>query len=49
MENLIDTINEIITTAENADLPYVKHLGEKAKKQFINEFIIRNRNANRPT
>jgi|DEB0MinimDraft_10_1074344.scaffolds.fasta_scaffold43597_2 hypothetical protein len=43
MDNLIDTINEIIATGDNCELPYIQILGRKAKKQYVEELIKRNR------
>jgi len=43
MESLIDTINEIIATGDNCNLPYIQILGRKAKKQYVEEIIKQSR------
>ena len=44
MDNLIDTLNEIIATGDNCNLPYISHLGRKAKREAIESIIERSRN-----
>ena len=44
MDDLIDTLNEIIATGDNCDLPYISILGRKAKQQAIESIIKRSRN-----
>jgi hypothetical protein len=45
MDNLIDTLNEIIATGDNCNLPYISILGRKAKKEAVEQIIKSNRNA----
>jgi hypothetical protein len=42
-KNVVDIANEIIATGDNCQLPYVKILGERIKKAYINELILKNR------
>lgn len=44
MDDLIDTLNEIIATGDNCNLPYISILGRKAKQQAIESIIKRSRN-----
>lgn len=42
--NVIDTINEIIATGENCNLPYIEILGKRAKRQLVEQIIQSARN-----
>lgn len=44
MDDLIDTLNEIIATGDNCNLPYISILGRKAKREAIESIIKRSRN-----